>query len=152
VGREVCFFAKFSPRMSLYLNDVYAAKAPSPDVKPEVDVMTETEVDVLQESHVYVHCYFNNTFQDMLIRIWRTTFLIDNASGSRSQLVHVENISYAPEWTLIPDRKMFHFLLIFEALPKGCLSFNLIEDIPQSGGFRVENISRNKSDVYHVNI
>jgi hypothetical protein len=138
--------------MSLSLNDVYAAKAPLPDVKPEVGVMTETQTDVQQESHVYVHCYFNNTFQDMLIRIWRSTFLVDNATGTRSPLVHVENISYAPQWTLIPDRKLFHFLLIFEALPKNCVSFNLIEDIPQPGGFRVENISRNKTDVYHIDI
>lgn len=119
---------------------------------PEVEVLTETQTDVQQESHVYVHCYFNNTFKDMLIRIWRTTFLVDNVSGSRSQLVHVENISYAPEWTLIPDNKLFRFLLIFEALPKGCVSFDLIEEIPQPGGFHVQSISRNKTDVYHIDI
>lgn len=137
--------------MNLRLN-ISAAKTAAPDVKPEVEVRTETQADVQQESHVYVHCYFNNTFQDMLIRIWRTTFLVDSASGSRSQLVHTENISYAPEWTLIPDRKLFHFLLIFEALPRDCVSFDLIEDIPQPGGFRVEGISRNKTDVYHIDV
>lgn len=122
--------------------------------EPRIETLVEkeTKTDVQQESHVYVHCYFNNTFQDMLIRIWRSTFLVDNVSGSRSQLVHVENISYAPEWTLIPDRKLFHFLLIFDALPKSCTSFDLVEDIPQAGGFHVEGISRNKSDVYHVDI
>lgn len=119
---------------------------------PDGEVLTETETDVLQESHVYVHCYFNNTFKDMLIRIWKSTFLVDNVSGSRSQLVHVENISYAPEWTLVPDRKLFHFLLIFEALPRTCVSFDLIEDIPQPGGFHVTGIARNKADVYHINI
>lgn len=87
----------------------------------------------------------------MLIRIWRTTFLVDNASGNRSPLVHAENISYAPEWTLIPDKKLFHFLLIFEALPKDCVSFDLVEDIP-SAGFHVAGISRNKADVYHIDI
>ncbi len=122
----------------------------NPLESPEVGI--ETEVDVLNESHVYVHCYFNNTHKDMLIRVWRSTFLVDNASGARSGLVHAENISYAPEWTLIPDKKMFRFLLIFDALPRGCVSFDLLEDIPQSGGFHVSGIARNKTDVYHVDI
>src|ERR1044071_6586516 len=93
------------------------------------EVSTETEVDVLQESHVYVHCYFNNAASDMLIRIWKTTYLADRGSGPRSKLVHAENISFAPEWTMIPDKKEFRFLLIFEALPRTCTSFDLIEDI-----------------------
>lgn len=121
-----------------------------PSESPEIS--TETEVDVLYESHVYVHCYFNNTSKDMLIRVWRSTFLVDNASGARSGLVHVENISIAPEWTLIPDKKRFRFLLIFDALPRGCESFDLLEDIPQAGGFHVSGIIRNKTDVYHVDI
>jgi hypothetical protein len=116
------------------------------------EVRTETKVDVQQESHVYVHCYFNNTYKDMLIRVWRTTFLIDRASGARSKLVHVENISFAPEWTLIPDNKLFRFLLIFDALPRGCTTFDLVEEIAQPGGFHVEGILRNQTDVYHVDV
>ncbi|HMJ68314.1 MAG TPA: hypothetical protein VK508_05445 [Cyclobacteriaceae bacterium] len=140
--------------MNLHLNDIFAAKTPVPETKPasDVEVLPETKTDVQQESHVYVHCYFNNTFKDMLIRIWRTTVLVDNASGSRSEMIHVENISYAPEWTMIPDNKLYHFLLIFEALPRSCTSFDLLEDIPQPGGFHVEGISRNNTDVYHINI
>ncbi len=116
------------------------------------EVSTETKVDVQQESHVYVHCYFNNTGREMLIRIWKTTYLVDSGSGTRSKLVHVENISYAPEWTLVPDKKEFRFLLIFDALPRACTSFDLVEDIPQAGGFHIEGIARNKTDVYHVDI
>jgi len=126
----------------------------TPATRPEVevDVVTETKQDVLHESHVYVHCYFNNTHSDMLIRIWRTTFLVDLASGDRSKLIHVENISYAPEWTLIPDKKLFRFLLIFDALPRTCTTFDLVEDIPQADGFHIQGIVRNKSDVYHVDL
>jgi hypothetical protein len=40
--------------------------------------------------------------------------------------------------------------LIFSALPKDCSHFDLIEEIPEPGEFRVSNISRNKSDVYHL--
>lgn len=110
------------------------------------------ETDVLEESHVYVHCYFNNTSTNLLIRIWKSTYLIDKASAHRSKLVHAENISYAPEWTQVPPNAPFQFLLIFEALPKGCEIFDLLEDIPQPGGFYVSSIMRNKKDVYHVHI
>src|ERR1051326_4527709 len=109
-----------------------------PHESPEIS--TETEVDVLNESHVYVHCYFNNTVKDMLIRIWKTTYLVDRGSGARSKLVHAENISYAPEGRLVPDKKEFRFLLIFDALPRAWSSFDLVEDIPQAGGFHVEGI------------
>ncbi len=88
----------------------------------------------------------------MLIRIWKTTFLIDRASGSRSQLVHAENISVAPTWTQIPDNKTYNFLLIFSGLPRSCQSFDLVEEISQPGGFFIENISRNERDVYHIDL
>jgi hypothetical protein len=120
------------------------------------DTLTETRVAVetftVEASHVYVHCYFNSPGAEMLIRIWRSTFLVDVASGTRAPLVHAENISYAPQWTIIPDSGLFHFLLIFEGLPRSCTQFNLLEDIPQAGGFFVEGIQRNNSDVYHVDI
>jgi hypothetical protein len=133
------------------LPDSISARAPlSPDTIIETRVATETFT--VEAAHVYVHCYFNSPGAEMLIRIWRSTFLVDAASGSRSPLVHVENISYAPQWTIIPGSGLFHFLLIFEALPKSCTLFNLLEDIPQAGGFFVEGIQRNKSDVYHVDI
>jgi len=125
-----------------------------PSTKPAVttETITETQTVTLEAGHVYVHCYFNNTFKDMLIRIWKSTFLIDQGSGSRSELVHIENISYAPEWTMVPDNHLFHFLLIFSALPKSCVKFDLLEDIPQSGGFHVKDIMRNELDVYRVDL
>jgi hypothetical protein len=125
-----------------------------PGTKPSesVETLIATETEVLQESHVYVHCHFNNPGTDMLIRIWRTTYLIDAGSSHRSSLVHAENISFAPQWTFIPDRGRFQFLLIFEGLPKACTNFSMLEDIPQAGGFFIESIPRNSTDVYHVDI
>lgn len=119
---------------------------------PHAEAIVEKETVTVEASHVYVHCYFNNTVKDMLIRIWKTTFLMDKSSSHRSKLVHAENISFAPQWTVIPENKMFQFLLIFEGLPKGCERFDLLEDIPQPGGFFVADIMRNKKDVYHVYI
>ncbi len=128
--------------------------APARQAKPETEVetLTETDTETREDSFVYVHCYFHNPGKDMLIRIWRTTYLIDKGSGSRSSLVHVENITLAPVWTHVPDGKTYSFLLIFNALPKSCQSFDLFEDIEQPGGFFIENIVRNETDVYHVDL
>lgn len=122
--------------------------------KPEVsiDVLASISPLVLEDSYMYVHCTFDNPGAEMLIRIWRSTFLIDRSTGSRSSLIHAENISMAPEWTWVPPRATFTFLLVFGALPKDCTMFDLLEDIPQAGGFFVPQIKRNQSDVYHISI
>jgi hypothetical protein len=153
--------AERHPRFSLgslknkLVNSVQSAvEIKEPLVKPKVDVDTLASIDPasFDDSYVYVHCYFENTSDEMLIRIWRTTFLIDRHSSTRSQLVHAENISYAPQWTIIPGKQDFSFLLIFGGLPKSCLVFDLVEEIAQPGGFHVKNIKRNETDVYHIDI
>jgi len=125
-----------------------------PLVKPEVEseILTSLATDLAEDSFIYVHCHFDNLGEEMLIRIWRTTFLIDIHSGTRARLVHAENISFAPQWTIIPGGIMFHFLLIFSSVPKSCKQFDLVEEIPQPGGFCVRNIQRNDSDVYHIDV
>jgi hypothetical protein len=122
-------------------------------VKPlvEPEVVTGISTSTLNDSYVYVHCHFNNRVSDMLIRIWRSTFLVDRNSGGRSKMIHSENISIAPVWTILPKGE-FSFLLIFEALSKDCVVFDFVEDIPQEGGFFVPSISRNATDVYHITI
>ena len=127
---------------------------PPVKAKPFVDmeVLASIHPELLNDAYMYVHCHFENSDEDMLIRIWRSTFLVDRSSASRAELVHAENITYAPQWTLVPDHQPFSFLLIFARLPKSCTLFDLLEDIPQSGGFFVRDIVRNESDVYHVNL
>jgi hypothetical protein len=122
--------------------------------KPEIDVEVLTNIDpgTLDDSYVYVHCYFRNKWENMLIRIWKTTFLVDTFSDNRAQLVHAENISIAPVWTHIPDGNVYAFLLIFSGLPKSCKLFDLVEEIPEPGGFFIQNISRNETDVYHIDV
>jgi len=140
------------------MNELRVAKTetaePPVKAKPEVDmdVLASIHPELMDDSFVYVHCHFQNHDYDMLIRIWRTTFLIDKASSARSQLIHAENITLAPQWTLIPDHQRYTFLLIFGALPKSCKQFDLVEEIAQPGGFMVKNIPRNERDVYHVDL
>jgi len=132
----------------------FSIKIAPPKTKPvvDLDVLEAISPEVLQDGYVYVHCHFRNEWQDALIRIWKTTFLVDHGSGTKSRLVHAENISLAPIWTMITDQQVHSFLLIFEALPKGCKLFDMVEEIPQPGGFHIENIHRNPSDVYHIDL
>lgn len=126
--------------------------APEKKILVGVDVLSSIDPELLDDAYVYVHCSFSIPTPGMLIRIWRTTFLRDHHSSGEAQLLHAENISYAPQWTLIPDRGVYRFLLIFSSLPKSCVMFDLVEDIPQPGGFHVKAIRRNKSDVYRVSL
>ncbi len=133
-----------------------SAGIPEPPVKAkpsvDMDVLALVHPELMNDSYVYVNCHFNNRWQDMLVRIWRTTFLIDRGSLARSQLIHAENISYATQWTLIPDNQPFSFLLIFAGLPKSCQRFDMLEEIAEAGGFFIKDILRNERDVYHVDI
>jgi hypothetical protein len=117
-----------------------------------IEALTNVDAQTLEDSYVYVHCYFNNVWKDMLIRIWKTTYLVDRTSDFRAKLLHAENISFAPVWTQIPDGKQYTFLLIFSGLPKSCQQFDLIEEISEPGGFSIQNISRNETDVYHIDL
>lgn len=127
---------------------------PPVKAKPAIDLeaLFSVHPELQTDSHIYVHCHFNTSSDEVLIRIWLTTFLVDQNSSARSKLVHVENITYAPHWTLVPPNYQYNFLLIFESLPKSCVVFDLIEDIPQPGGFVINSISRNKKDVYHIDL
>jgi hypothetical protein len=125
-----------------------------PIVKPaiETDVLTSIDPKTLEDSHVYVHCYVDDPEDEMLIRIWKTTFLIDRVSGAKAGLIHAENITIAPLWTMIPGGSPYRFLLIFSSLPKSCSQFDFVEEISQPGGFFFTNIGRNERDVYHITI
>lgn len=114
---------------------------------------TKEKVGTLEEveRQTIVHCsHFMNPGDG--IRVWRTTFLIESPSGKKRKLLHAENITMHPTWT-VADKSGFHrFTLYFEGLSKTCSSFDLVEEIPQPGGFFIKDIIRNNSDVYKVEI
>ena len=102
---------------------------------------------VAEEQQITLHCSYNRT---SLCRIWKTTFLVCSQTGKKAQISHALNIPWYPRWKQFSPNEPF--TLIFEPLPKGCTSFDLLEDIPQYGGFMKTNILRNKSDVYRLNL
>lgn len=117
------------------------------------ELLESLQTKIEEEKQVIVHCCFPaSPFLGNLIRIWSTTYLIDRASGHQSKLIHAENITLFPEWTAVPFMKDFWFTLIFSGLPKDCKSFDFKEVIPEEGGFFVNSIKRNSSDIYRIKI
>ena len=123
----------------------------APAVVLDQEMKNELLSQSLEEGVVIVHCSYNAS-EFEYIRIWSSTVLIDLQSGSRSGLHHAENITIAPVWMEVIPGTTTKFTLIFAPLPKACETFDLYEDIPQSGGFHVKGIKRNRSDIYQVTI
>lgn len=123
-----------------------------PTIKREVIIDKETRHRLLnqvkEEAQVIVHCSYTGTMSDDKIRIWKSTFLYAKNSSHRSKLVHVENITMYPTWMNVDWGQTVNFTLIFTGLPKHCKQFDMIENIPEPGGFVIKNIERNNSDVY----
>lgn len=86
------------------------------------------------------------------IRIWKSTWLKDTASG-RAALLFPIGISLYPNWSFLerPDGYSY-FTLIFESLPNKKLPFLLLEDIPEPGGFYSPTLERKDSEVYYTEL
>ncbi len=111
--------------------------------KTELALQTE----LAEEGQTIVHCICG---QDAAYRIWPSTYLIEYGSNKKAKLITAFNISFYPYWTI--KNKGQKFTLLFEGLSEECAVFDLIESIPQDGGFQVKNIVRNNTDVYTIRI
>ena len=119
-------------------------------LEEKIFIDAELLTNIEEESQVIIHCRMNADEYANAARIWPSTFLIDNITGKRCQLVFADGITMYPNWTYIEENSSLDFTLIFNGLPKSCKSFDLVELIPQAGGFEYRKIPRNKTDVYHV--
>lgn len=125
---------------------------PDTDVLIKDEPKTERATRPENESQVTIHCTVRDDSQFAAIRVWRTTFLVDVASGHKSQLLHAEGIVFQPQWQAMPLSGVARFTLIFAGLPKSCKQFNFEEIIPESGAWKVNNIQRNSMDVYRIEL
>lgn len=123
----------------------------SPHIEPAIQPIAVDEVllDVREERQVIIHCNVNLRPGDM-VRIWKSTYLLSKPDGGRIPLLHAENISFAPLWTMVYDFCVYRFTLVFDGLPTGCTSFDMIEEIEESGSFYAQGIMRNETDVYQI--
>lgn len=124
------------------------------DLKVEICSELKDELLLLrnEEQQVIIHCSIYSMDIGDAARIWKSTYLIDKKTGKTYKLLFANGISFAPQWTLIPFNKPLEFTLIFKGLPKSCKVFDLVEIIPEEGGFEVLNVNRNSTDVYYVTI
>jgi len=118
--------------------------------KPKIDQATKKklEKEFKLEGQVTIHIDFTAKIEGSLLRIWKTTFLFSKNSTHKSKLLHHYNIALYPQWMQVSLGQAIRFTLIFSALPKSCTHFDMIEQIPESGGFAFRNITRNSTDVY----
>ena len=117
-------------------------------IKPRFapEILFDVSTHLLEERTTIVHC---TLLEDSFIRIWPTTFLVQD-DGARKPMIQAFNIVAYPNWKLVPAGH--RFTLVFEGLDKGCAIFELVEEIPEPGGFRSGPMQRNKSDVYTLEV
>jgi len=143
------------PEASSAPPEAHSATPEAPPAPPKTKTVTRSKVKTktLEETErqVTVHCRFQ-TLRFIWIRIWKTTYLIDHATGHRSPLLTQVGITLYPQLTPVRTRSEIYFTLVFAPLPPHCKVFDLIEEIPEPGRFEVFGIQRNKSDVYRVEI
>lgn len=109
--------------------------------------------EVQAEKQVILHCRYTCSYVNgMYIRVWPSTFLMAKDVMHSSDLVLAENIPMAPDWQFVRKGQTVQFTLIFSGLPGPCQSFDLVEILPQEGGFFVPGIKRNETDVYEVTL
>ena len=128
---------------------MFQLSLPDTDIPKAIVAQELTQVE--EEGQMLVHVTVRNS-EDMAVRIWPSTFLVDMQQGRRARLLQQFNISQAPDWSFVPGNSRYRFTLVFERLPKDCIMFDLLEIIPEPGGFAWHNILRNQQDVYWLNM
>jgi hypothetical protein len=122
----------------------------SPSIAKELKEKLKENLSL--ESQVVVHINFTSPGRASWLRIWPSTFLFDNHSPHKSKLIFHHNITLYPSYVLVHPDDSLQFTLIFSALPKSCTAFDLIEQIPEKGGFVFRNIQRNTTDIYDLKL
>ncbi|NGX85264.1 hypothetical protein [Aequorivita sp. KMM 9714] len=130
------------PNLSLEIKD------PKIQIAKELKDQSATQTDT--ESQVIIHIDLGPYRDVQRLRIWNNTYLKCHQTARKSKMLFSENIAVYPNWCFVKPGTIFSFTLIFENLPKDCLAFDLIEDIPEMGGFFFKGIRRNNSNVYHL--
>jgi hypothetical protein len=120
--------------------------------KTKPKIRTDFKVQIEELGQVTIHFLVFTPFP-MGIRIWESTYLYDVGSSHRSSLIYAHNINVYPthgSWIEIGPGS-YEFTLVFEGLPSGCSTFDMIEDCKgESGSLSIKGIQRNKQDVYYV--
>ena len=128
----------------------------STKVKPfiEVSLLDDWAAKELEDSQTTVFCnYISKTKYKNggWVNIYPTTYLVND--NETLPLLHAVNIPIAPDKHHFQKAGQYkRFALIFPALPKSWKSFDFVESCTSNEGFLVENISRNDSGIYEIDL
>lgn len=121
------------------------------DEKTEIAPELLAQINCDEEKQVIIHARTTNVYNyNCTIRVWPTIYLFPKNSSIRCNLIESYNIAKYPIWHNLSPKSTHHFTLIFQGLPKDCEMFDIIEIIPEQGGFEVKGIQRNREDVYNI--
>ena len=126
---------------------------PAPLIAPLVRTLpvVAAQDEVLSEDPIVVHIRCAPDYAPY-VRIWQSTFLLDQASSITSEMIRFENISLYPHWYPIPDGQPHQFTLYFRQMPRSVRVFDLAEIIPEPRGWFFPSIRRNDADVYWLDL
>lgn len=125
------------------------ARIHAPNIQIDPALLSEIRQD--RERCTIVYCMHINLIEEgVRMRVWPGTCLVQD-NGVRKKLVQAYGISVYPEWQIV-ERGVIAFTLVFEGLDKDCRKFDLVEDIPEPGGFLVRDFERNELDVYFTGV
>ena len=144
---KISFFSNLEIKLNQDKMSTIIRKEPKIEIAKELKEQLATQTET--ESQVIIHISYCSGIDPTDLRIWNNTYLECKDSGTRSGLLFSENIAIYPNWIRVGSYTSLDFTLIFENLPKGCNKFDLIEDIPEEGGFLFKDIPKNSSNVYY---
>jgi hypothetical protein len=114
--------------------------------------------ECIEESRVtIVHCLYEAKFSYLnsaWVNIWKSTFLFNVKTDEEIQLMHAINVPIAPAKHYLDKGEAYlRFTLLFPAIPVSWDHFDLVEiTATPDSGFRVYNIDRTDSAVYHIKL
>ena len=112
---------------------------------------------VEEESYTLLHCKYYAPDKYPFggwVMIHKTTYLVEtNNVGESIEMLHAINIPYAPQKHFFKMHgEVLNFVLVFPKIPKHWTAFDLNEEASLGNGFKIQEIRRNLSGIYRVQI
>ena len=73
-------------------------KTRDPKIQVDEEILEKAKQETNMEKQVIVHCFLKASSQEILIRIWNSTYLRDQDSSHKSKLLTAHNITVYPTW------------------------------------------------------
>ena len=130
-----------------------------PEEKPMANEMLWTALALQAqetEGQTLVHCKYvsQDKYQNGgWVNIYQSTYLVNSDTNDMLVMAQAYNVPISPAKHYFKQAgQLKQFTLVFPRVPKHWKRFHLLEVADSGGGFRVSDITRNESGVYHVQL